>query len=305
VKPRIFLVLSIAGPQSDKDEMDAIVTAVAATLKLFDPAEALKQQAENLKRGARAVNDLTVSELRPLLPDGAQYFTVSTGGRTTGMVKIIETIATDPDGVSGLRVIRWAVLKEPGRPRQLIHEDLFATADRSSGRWRHVRMTGQGRSARRTIREAIKQQELLLVHSRQQGQARKTRTYPIPAAVRSAYLPEAMGGLATRLIDRSKPRAFGFAAFDPAAGAFDMRTIRVVGPEVLRLAGRSVQATRLTDQRAADAPLADVWVDAKGMLLRMRSADGATIERAQARNVVRAFAAELLELEKLSAVPTR
>ena len=113
-------------------------------------------------------------------------------------------------------------------------------------------------------------------------------------------MPGAMSAVAPQLIDRSKPASYGFAVFNPVAGGFDLRTIRVVGPGVVSVAGRTVKATRLTDQKADDAPVMDVWVDAAGRLVQTRAPEGLTVQRSTQAAVVRLFAAEMVELEKLS-----
>ena len=161
-------------------------------------------------------------------------------------------------------------------------------------------VSGEGRTAAGVLREAIKQDDLLLVQTQQAGGPRKTHQYRLPKAIRGAYLPQATGLLITRLIDRAEPNCYGFAVFNPAGGGFDLRTIRVLGPAKITLAGGVVVGTHLKDQKADDAPPADVWVDAAGQLLKMQTAEGLVIDRADANAVVGPFAAELVELQKLS-----
>ena len=108
-----------------------------------------------------------------------------------------------------------------------------------------------------------------------------------------------LGCLLREAWPKVEPQSFAFAVYNPAAHDFDLRTIQVVGPEKITLGGRELQATRLTDQMAADAPVANVWVDAKGILLRMRTAEGLTLERAEKKAVIAKFAAELVELDRI------
>ena len=121
----------------------------------------------------------------------------------------------------------------------------------------------------------------------------------MPEFLQPAYLPEAFGPLLPRLLDRSKAGTYSFAVYNPSKNDFDMRTVRVVGEETIRIGAKNVKATRLTDQMSQQAPTADLWVDKKGMMLRMQMPSGLTMERADRRTVAAKFAAELAELDKL------
>ncbi|MHC4717940.1 MAG: hypothetical protein ACYS5V_13280 [Planctomycetota bacterium] len=296
-----YLVLNLTGPGNDKARLDAVMTACAATLRLFDPVAARRQRADSLARGAKVLAGWTDAKLRALLSPRPGYYTMVLAGRVIGFLRVTEAIGRPFDGATGLWVVRWGCLKAPDQPRQLIHEELFCTADRQVEQWRHALMNGEGRSATRSFQEGIKQGNVLLVGSRARGRPPQSKKFVMPEPIRGAYLPGAMSILVPQLIDRSKPTLYGFAVFNPVAGGFDLRTVRVVGPEGLSVSGRTVKATRLTDQKADDAPQTDVWVDAAGRLLRTRAPDkGVVIQRSSQAAVVRLFATEMVELEKLA-----
>ncbi len=242
----------------------------------------------------------TDAKLRLLLSSQPTYFTISLKGRVIGFLRITEAIDRPFDGQMGLTVVRWACLALPGQPRQLIHEELFCTADRRVERWRHALMTGSGRSASRAFQEGIKQGDLLLVGSSGQGRAPLSKKHLIPPTIREAYMPGAMSAIAPQLIDRSKAQSYGFAVYNPVAGGFDLRRIRIVGPETLRVGPKAVPAVRLTDQKADDAPVTEAWVDVAGRLLQTRAPGGLLVQRATPGTVTSLFAAELNELKKLA-----
>jgi len=298
--PAEYLVFNLTCPAGEKARMDALMTASLGTLKLFDPEAARRRGAENLARGAEALTGWTDAKLRPLLSAKPTYYVMFSRGKAIGFLRVSETIGRPFGDATGLSVVRWGCLKVPAEPRRLICEDLFCTADRRVERWRHVVQTGQGRLASRTFQEGIKQGGVLLVGSRGPGRPSTSKKHVIPDAIGPAYMPVAMAAIAPRLIDRSKPQSYGFAVFNPVAGAFDLRTIGVIGPASLKTAGGEVQATRLTDQKADDAPVVQEWVDAAGRLLHTKSPEGMVIQRSTQEAVVKAFAAELVELEKLS-----
>ena len=294
--PGQHLVLNIAGAMSAQAEMDGILSAVAGSLKLFDPTPALVERGEGLKRGSEALGKLSEKLLRQMLEAKVRYFTIRRAGKTVGFLRFSESFA-ERDRVQGVWIVRYGMLKAASGPRQLTREELFATADRSVERCKRVLIEGEGKAARRITQETLKDRNILLAQVRQKGLPTQSRRRTVPKTLLPAYLPRAFDLVALRLIDRSKPRSFAFAVYNPAAHDFDLRTIRIVGPEKITLGGRQLSATRLTDQMAADAPVANVWVDSKGLLLRMRTAEGLTVERAERKAVIGKFAAELLELD--------
>ncbi len=297
--PEEHLVLDVAGRMSDRGEMDAALTASAGTLRVFDPSAAIAERSKGLTRGSGVLGKLTHEKLRAVLADEPQYFLVELKGRTVGFLKISEGMATR-SGARGLRVVRSGALKLAGKPRQLIREELFATADRAFETWRSTAVIGEGKAAAGpVVLEAIKQHGLLLVHTTRPGVARQTQQLQVPQPVRAAYLPAAFSAVLPRVLDRSRPGAYGFAVFSAEAGDFHLRTVRVVGPEQIVLDGKKVSGTRLTDRASQDAAVASLWADPKGFLLQMRTAEGLTTRRADRQDVLSAFAKELLELSKL------
>jgi len=298
VKPNEYLVLNIAGTQAAKQQMDALMDAVLGTLKLFDPSAALAERARNLKRGAAVLAGLSDKSLRALLVPRGYYFTIELEGRVVGFLTVTETF-TRRRGSLGLRVVRCGALKLPDQPRRLTREEMFATADRKLERWKRVVLEGEGPAGGRSVQEALKQQDLILVQTAGPSGPRRSVERRVPPALVPMYLPQAMDVVLPRLVDRGKPGTYGFAVYNPAANDFDLRTLRVVGPEQVRLGGRTVQATHMTDRMAEDAPTADLWVDQRGILLRMKTADKLLLQRSDRRTVASRFAAELLALEAL------
>lgn len=293
-EPGVYLVLNISGPETDQAEMDAVLTAVANSLKLFDPKAALAERRENLKRGKAIIKGLSDKRLAALTVSTAQYFTISVSGKSVGFLRITESIITR-GGATGLRVVRGGSLKSPGAPKQLVREELFATADRKAEQWQRLEEIPSGIS----IQDAIKQGQLLLVQTVLPGKPRESHKKELPGPIREAYLPQALGAVVARLVDRTKPGGWAFAVYSPARQSFEMRTVRVVGPDLISLGGRKVLATRLTDQMASDAPIASLWVNEKGRILRMRAAGGVTMELADKNAIITQFAADLVEIDKL------
>ena len=298
IGPEEHLVLDIAGPMADKAEMDAAMTASSKTLRLFDPKPAIKRRSESLTRGAEALKAVTDEKLKGLITAKLRYYLIELNGKNVGFLKITERYATR-DGARGLWIIRGGVLRPPGKPWQIIHEDLFATADRSFEKWRSLAVTRHGDAKAREIRDGLKQQGVLLLYTQLPNSPVRRRTYNLPGPVRPTYLPAAFSVLLPRLLDRSKPGLYGFAVFNPSAEDFLLRNVEVVGAETIRIGERVVAATRIDDQISTDDAPTKIWVDAEGQLLRMETAQGLVTRLATSQEVIAGFAAELIELDKL------
>ncbi len=219
-------------------------------------------------------------------------------GKTIGFLEVTESIE-QRGKISGVRILQVGAVLLPEKPRRLTHEDLFAAPDRQFERWRRIVVDGRGPSAVKSVAEGLKQRDVLVMQATGTDQPPTHVERRVPEALLQAYLPQAFDVLLPRLINRSEPSAYWFATYSLAAKDFDLRTLRVIGPETIKLSGRTLAATRLTDKMAEDAPTASLWVDREGLLVRMETADGLALEKATGSLVKAKFAAEMSDLEKI------
>ena len=133
--------------------------------------------------------------------------------------------------------------------------------------------------------EGLKQDKLIVCNVLQAGQSRPLKKQ-VPHLI---YLPQALGQLLPRLIDLDKPAAYAFAVYSSETNSFDMRTFTVLGTDRIAVGNRHVQAVKATDQAAAGAEAATLWLDTDGNLLRMQTADGMTMTPASRDAVLRRF----------------
>jgi hypothetical protein len=88
-----------------------------------------------------------------------------------------------------------------------------------------------------------------------------------------------------RLVDLTKRTQYAFASYASLENNFDMRTFAILGTEKIATVRGEVQAVRATDQAAANADPATLWLTPDGKLLRMKTIDG-LIMNASARAAV-------------------
>jgi len=95
--------------------------------------------------------------------------------------------------------------------------------------------------------------------------------------------------LLPRLVDLTKPAAYAFASYNSQLNTFDMRTFTVVGPQKITVNQSQVEAIKVTDQGAADTEPAVLWVNAKGLVLRMSTSDGLLMEAVPKTVIIQRF----------------
>jgi hypothetical protein len=96
-----------------------------------------------------------------------------------------------------------------------------------------------------------------------------------------------VGTILPRLIDLSKPAGYAFASYSSQDNKFKLRTITVIGPEKITLDGRQIDAIHLTDvEEANEESASDLWVDAKGMPLRIKGPGWPDIETSTRDEIV-------------------
>ncbi len=298
IKPGEHIVLNISGAPAVKDEMETVMTKVLDSLKLFDPKIAAAEYKQNLARGATVLKQLSIKKLKTIINKQPCYCTIKLKGKIIGFVKLTESITKRSD-VQGLNVVSSGALILPKTPMQMTRKELFTTPDRKFEQWKQVSVQGKGKAAVGEIQEAIRKDNWMLVQLHRSGRPKRNWKRELPKNLQAAYLPEAFSNLLPRLLDRSKPEIYAFAIYNPGKNEFDMRTIQVVKTETIRIGARNVKATRMTDQMSRQSPTVNLWVDEKGLLLRMQMPGGLIMEQADRRIIAAKFAAELAELDRL------
>ena len=202
------------------------------------------------------------------------------------------------NGAKGYEVRSFVKLKPANAGPRTVRREEFSTADRNLERWRESLTVGTGAKAAYTVEEGIKQKDLIFCHLTQGPQERDHKKTLTPN-VAEIYLPRAFGMVLPQLVDLDKANAYAFAVYAAQPNAFDMRTFAVIGPEQITIAGRDVQAIKATDKAAEDAEPARLWVDKRGILLRMETAEGLVMESASQASLIRRFAADKAQIMKL------
>jgi len=286
---RRFLVLSMDGPLGAKDRLEAIGREVAATLRLTDPESLAAQRKANLQRGGGLLKKLSAEKLTSAVSAEPRWYLYRKGGRDIGFLHVAERmVGRGP--ARGIEVRTFARLEL--KRGQVLHSrrPLFTTADRTAESWRElVQIRAAGKLVRTLSESGSAAGGAIICKVTADGKS-STRKKTLPAATAAHYLPRALAIMLPRLTDLTRPGAYAFAAYTTAANDLDMRTFTVMGREKMTLGAKSIEAVRASDQVAADAEPATLHVRDDGLLLRMQTAVGITMELATRSAVLRRYA---------------
>ena len=281
-----FIVFTVMGPVDAREQLNALLEASLRTVRFTDLAAAKAAREANLDRGKAILAALADAHFQAALRPQQQWFLLAVKGKPAGFV-IRTDEAVKQEGANGYRVTIWTLLEQPGDKPRLAKQVLFATADGTTERWKEQLRIGAAGGDSDGFAEdgaCIGRQVVCAVDHN--GKV-KTSNRAVPAAI--PYLPRATSMLLPRLLDLSKPAAYAFGTYTTAANDFDLRTFTVLAAEKITVNGRPTSAVRATDQLAADAEEATLWLNEKGDLLRMQTADGLLMETASRQEVLRYF----------------
>ena len=287
--PKRFLVLSVNGPLGERDRLESIGRAVAASLQLTDPKSLAALRATNLRRGSDLLKALTAAKLASAVSAEPRWYLYSRAGRDIGFMHVAERmIGRGP--AEGLEVRTFARLELKGGQIMHIRRTMFTTADRSAESWTEVvQIRGDGKVTR-TMSESGSAAGGTIVCKVTAGGKSNTRKKAFSGPAAEHYLPRALAIVLPRLVDLTQAGAYAFAGYTTAANDFDMRTFTVMGPEKVTIGAKAVDAVLACDQVAADAEAATLHVRDDGVLLRMETAVGIAMELTTRSAVLRRYA---------------
>jgi hypothetical protein len=286
--PGEFLVLSISGTLSLRGEMDELLGLVAGTWQLTDPRQQAELRKENLQRGEDLLAAITPARLAAALAGEVQWFLYRRGESDIGFMRVTCKQAGTGQG-QGAEVSTLARLSLPDGQSVVIDRVMFSSANRSTERWTETAQVLRDGKVVRRMSEAGQCEGGLIACTVTSDGKSATREKPLAPAAARSYLPRAFAILLPKLVDISKPAAYGFASYTTSANDFDLRTFTVIGPATAAAGSQSSQAVAASDQLAADAAPAAMELASDGALLRMSTDAGIVMERSTRSAVLRRF----------------
>ncbi len=271
-----FLVLRMTGPVDQAKALDELAGKVLASVEIVAPAAAKAQREKNLANGREFLKTLTPEKIKAAILSDPQYFLIVQDGKHVGYTWTQERQSTGRSGASGLEVKSTSWLGPGVGPEA----SFWVAFDRSEA-CLTTRDEGESRQvefSKGTITSSITRQG-------------KTTTAPAVKAPQDIYLPQGMEMILFRLFDLSRPQAYSFANYSQDAKAFDVLTVRVIGPEQPKPGQQDRKLVRLELQGAEDQPSDALLVDHKGIVLNIDSQGEcpAEIRRVAREKILKAF----------------
>ncbi|MBS3733358.1 MAG: hypothetical protein KGY99_00330 [Phycisphaerae bacterium] len=290
---RRFIFLKLTGPAGQREVLNGVFDAVAATFEVVDPATAAQQRQARLDRGRTLLDKLDTERVLTAVHAEPRWFLMRRGDAAVGFLRIVEETETR-GGVRGVHIETWAYVRVAERPPRRVRRELFAAADRSAEKWIERAWVGRddGRPRRAYAISATMADDIIactVTRHGDRGPQSKRVEREIPPGNVGLYLPQAFVELLPRLVERDAPVAWALATYNAAANGFDMHTFAVAGPDDIEIDGEMVTATRCMEQRAADRTGATVWLDETGLPLRIVDAGGLITEATDKASVLKAF----------------
>jgi hypothetical protein len=294
--PSLFLVLTVAGPLNLKAQMGQTMSAVLATLEVTDPDEAIKQRKEAMANGEALLQKFSDEKHKvqiTLTPEN--WFLMSLKDKPIGFMKVVQSQSRQA-GMEGYEVTTWAMSQVPGDKPRLYKRYLFVSPTGDLERWGEQLQVGSGKDSSvfvqgGTMADMIadrNQKKPVRMIKCDVGDDQRTKSQrKILGDVKGIYLPYAYGVLLPRVVDLKQPRLYLFATYAADKNDFDMRTFTVAGPSKITMAGKEVDAVKISDKASEDAEPVQMWVDPEGDLLRIQSDDGLLIEKSTHEAVLR------------------
>jgi len=289
-RPQEFIIVMLSGPAELRQDLEAVSQEVLATVEFFDPTEARRLRRVNLQQGKEFLASLSEARLSSAMADEERWFLLRMKGRPVGFRRLVCRRAKRK-GAEGFEVKLWLMLKLAGLEPRLLKQTMFVTGDLSVEWWRKQLRIGSAPTARMIKTECLKQGDRLVCTV---CEGRRIEPHDIPVPVDN-YLPQAIGALLPRLIDLAKPGSWAFLDYDADDRMFNLRTVTVAGPGQVSSAGAETSlssatqpgAVKVLDQPARDVEPATLWIDKAAGLVKMKTADGLVMVRAEEAEVMR------------------
>lgn len=294
-----FLVVKMEGPVRDSEKLSALCDGVLAGLSVMDAQELLKSRQESLRHGSALLSELATpagtQRLRAVATGESQWFLLRLDGKPIGFKAQAEG-TTHRKGMPGLEIRSWTMTRLPDAPASVQTQTLFVADALQGESWDVLRRTGTGAKASTdsesgTVREGGK----IACEIAHNGQAATLHRDVPPdvvegtARIANVYLPHAVGEVLGRLVDRTAPGEYAFAMYDAQADRMARRVFRVLGRATITVNGAALQTVEASDCASDDAQAVGLWLDEKGLLVRLVAPGGVTMERTTRDAVFKAF----------------
>ncbi|MBT3279106.1 MAG: hypothetical protein HN909_02195 [Phycisphaerales bacterium] len=293
LKPKSGMFLTIKLDAVEGQSIQTLWDTVWKSILKKDPSAFHAQLKVQTKNASTFLESLQTKTIHAALPEGPQWILLSKNGKPIGWRclhaktcirgynKQMYALDSGRKGTKGTRFRTWSYMCPPDKEQTQasVSRSLSFLADSSDvEHWQSITQNGLEKKKTDVPTASIVnsleglRQNNMIVSILSQGGRPKTYEHPVDIAIRAFYLPRTLDPILPKLLDRTKGRSYTFACYNVNNEAFAMRTLTIVGPEMISLSTGRTHAIKITDQPDMGAPRNTLWVDpATGTLLRATS----------------------------------
>jgi hypothetical protein len=297
--PAVFLVISTQGPLDKPEDVMAVSSASLATLEFFDPQAVRAKLEKALVDGQALLAKVTPEQVVAAVAPTDYWLAILQEGQMIGFAHYRETVATQ-ERVRGVHVESEIFVRGSNGMENYSLQRMFGALDRSFEKWNRYTLVVVPQGPPMAQKETgLKQKDLLLISTQVAGQSVKNQSHPLPKPIEPIYVPQAWANALPNLVAKATPGTYAFAGYDSASGAIDMRTLTLIGPTKVVIAGQAFEATLLEIQMSSTAPISKAYFDAAGLPLKIESPDGTMLQQTTREGVLGRFQAQYDQIRQM------
>lgn len=228
-----------------------------------------------LERGKTLREKIAQPQRLPIEDSHETYMLVKQRGEPIGFLRMyLGPLLLDEHRGVGIR--QWTWLFPESGVISYLQNDMFVTHDLSYAKWdstvRRLEPSARGEGLLPALDEVVRglrQDDILAV-----GFTRPMNLSELEDKVirlRSSFASPAWFVLMPRFVDLTEPQTYAFTAYDNDRKGLILRTLQIAGRTSVVIEGRHRPAFKIEDGEGLMPPFNEVYVDAEGQLLRLKT----------------------------------
>lgn len=272
VDERRSLALVLSAPRSDTPVAIRTFDRIVDSFELLRSSSRERQIRDALVQGGQVLHATArrVNGLADLVGEES-FFDCRLDGRRAGFVHIGERTARF-EGSRGAAFEKWTWLFHENGGVTHMRQAMFLADDLSFEHWESwiLKISPPNQQGERRseldVEKAVRQDDKLIVQSQPEPPAVENEEVTI--TVKPQFAPAPWDILLPRVLDLKRSELYAFWWYDPDRQGQSLRTFRVVGPELVRIDGRSTRAIKMEDCEGLVPPVHELHFDEEGRLMR-------------------------------------
>ena len=288
-KPGVMITFQFEAVSKVKNASQ-IWNKICKSINIFDNTDAIKQAEQAAANTIKLLKNLSAKKVANCLPKKPKYFILYKNHKPVGWIR--ETYKqTERDNTDGflnqtygyLFVPKKATVKDSVNLMQLLRSNSFLSDNFDVERWsRHTQISvpGNAKTQTQVLMNIGIRKQLLIVTTAGSDKDTKYNQKEIPKKISRILLDKTIEKLFTRLINLKDEKQYSFSTYNSEDDQFTFKNYTVCKPCKTLVQGRTVNAIKIEYLPAQFEKKLEIYVDAKGNILKRTLENGITQEAA-------------------------